>query len=71
MKRHINFGSIKQFRDIVRDVEHLTRFEEKDVRTGKNIYNNNPLPVLTITGTEKIHGTNGAVCYNDIDGLRF
>ena len=69
MKRHINFGSIKQFRDIVRDIEHLTRFEGKDVRTGKNIYNNNPLPVLTISGTEKIHGTNGAVCFNKLDGF--
>ena len=65
MKRFINFGSIKHFRNIITDITHMTRYEGKD----GIIYNNNTLPVLQVTGSEKIHGTNAAVCYSDVDGF--
>jgi len=53
MKRFISFGSIEQFRSIVKEMSEL---------------DNSPTTVLG-TITEKIHGTNASVCWNAEDGL--
>lgn len=69
MKRFINFGSIEQFKQIVKHVQHTARYVGLDA-DGKVQYNNNAkMPVLKATGNEKIHGTNGAVCYSHADGM--
>ena len=67
-KEFIGFGSIEQFRNVVKDITHITRFSDKDVE-GNNIYYNNKLPTITIYGTEKIHGTNANVLYSNRTGL--
>ena len=56
MKRLIPFESIEQFRKVVKDINFIN---------GKNEI----LPTLNIIGTEKIHGTNAAVCYSNDDGF--
>ena len=69
MKRFINFGKIGQFRNVIRDINMASSFEGVDGE-GNPIYNNDkPKPVITVTGTEKIHGTNAAVCYSNPDGF--
>lgn len=69
MKRMIKFPSIEQYRNIVKDVGHKTAYCGKD-ENGEPIFDYlRPKPTLTFTATEKIHGTNAAVCYNNIDGL--
>lgn len=68
-KRFISFGSIEQFRSIIRDVTHNTNYIGLD-KDGNPEYNKNQkMPVVTVTASEKIHGTNAAVCYNDVDGF--
>lgn len=47
---HISFPSIDQFRNVIKYV------------TDNAKYHNEPRPVLTFTGTVKLHGTNHAVC---------
>lgn len=67
-KEFIGFGSIEQFRNVIKDITHITRFSDRD-EEGNNIYNNNKLPTITIYGTEKIHGTNANVLYSNTTGL--
>jgi len=69
MKRFIDYGSIKQFRNVIRSVNHSARFTGLDDE-GKPIYDNDiKLPTLTVTGTEKIHGTNMGVSFSHPDGF--
>jgi len=68
MKRFIKYPSISQFRDIIRDVTHTARFDGLD-EDGNTIYKNVELPNINAIATEKIHGTNAAVCYSHPDGL--
>lgn len=69
MKRHIDFGSIEQFRTVVQSVSHTTRFQGLDEQ-GQPIFDGTlPLPVVTAVGAEKIHGANAAVCYSIPDGF--
>lgn len=69
MKEFIGFGSIGQFRNIVKDITHVTRFSGQD-KEGNNIYDSViKLPTITIHGTEKIHGTNANVLYSNSTGL--
>ena len=58
MKRLISFGSIEQYRNLVKKVTEMTRFAGLD-EEGKAIFNNDSLPTLTFTTTEKAHGTQG------------
>lgn len=68
-KRHISFPSIEQFRNIIANVNRTYNFVGLDEQ-GEAIYDTTlPKPVLTFTGTIKLHGTNFGVCYNAIDGL--
>lgn len=57
MKRHIKMPSISQFRQVVKNIKSSCKFF------------NEKLPVIKVTATEKIHGTNGSVCYSENDGF--
>ena len=64
-KRHVSFGKIPQFRDVIRNVNHQAQF------TGFNddnepMFNPNAVkPKITFNGTVKLHGSNGAVCFSN------
>lgn len=65
MKRLINFPKIGQLRDAVHSVTHTATFAGMN-DDGTPTYNKYvPLPKLTVTATEKLHGTNGGVCFNN------
>lgn len=67
--KHYNFGSIEQFRNICKQIKMEAEYQGKDV-DGKAIYDPNvKKPVLTFTGTVKLHGTNAAVVYSKEHGL--
>jgi hypothetical protein len=69
MKRLISFGSIKQFRNIIRDIQHVAQYNGQD-EYGEIIYDKSiKMPKIMVTASEKIHGTNGAVCYSEPDGF--
>lgn len=57
MSKHINWPSIGQFREVVKNVQNKCR--HKDDGTFDR---NTKLPTLTFEGTTKLHGTNSAVC---------
>lgn len=70
MKRHINFGSIEQFRNIVRNIKTTSQYICFDEIEKKHILDTtSKFPIITVVGTEKIHGTNASVCYNSVDGF--
>ena len=70
MKRFISYGSINQFRGTVRDIQHSAHYTGYDVELEQPIMDRTlPMPTITVTGTEKIHGTNAAVCYSEPDGF--
>lgn len=68
MKQFISFGSIKQFNEVAKDVNHMSKFNGVD-ENQKPIYKSTKNPVLKAIGSEKIHGTNFTIAYNDIDGI--
>ena len=57
MKKKIDFGSIRQFRDVIETIK------------GRCDFHKLKYPIITSVGTEQIHGTNTAVCYNNLDGF--
>jgi len=62
--KHIAYPSINQFRNTVYDVNHATSYMGKD-ENDQPIFNYTLVkPTLGFTGAIKIHGCNGAVCYN-------
>lgn len=63
--------SIEQFRNVVKNINQMSKFDGYDVNGEPIIDNSRKAPILTATGTVKLHGTNAAVCYNDIDGMWF
>jgi len=67
MKKFVSFGSIKQFKQILKDLIHEVRWNGLD-ENGEVIYNyEKELPKLEVTLGEKIHGTNSSVCFNNGD----
>lgn len=68
MKKLIKMPSIGQFRNVIKHISHVARFDGLD-ENEEPVYNHNPLPILKAKGTVKLHGTNGSVCYNAIDGM--
>lgn len=67
--KHINYPSIGQFRNCIKSITDFTRYAGKD-ESGEPIYDGGrPLPVIEMTGTVKLHGTNAGVAYNKVDGL--
>lgn len=70
-KKHIRFPSIGQFRNVVSTINHQFQFVGLN-EDGEAIYDRSkPRPVLTFTGTVKIHGTNASVCFNALEGMWF
>jgi len=69
MKRHISFGSIEQFRNAIVSVSQRARYAGKDENGNAKFDKQIALPTITVTGTEKIHGTNAAVCFTTSDGF--
>ena len=63
--------SIEQFRNVVKNINQMSKFGGYDANGEPIIDNSRKAPILTATGTVKLHGTNAAVCYNDIDGMWF
>lgn len=69
MKKHISFPSIEQFRNVIANINRQFNFIGLD-EAGEPMYDVTlPKPVLSFTGTVKLHGTNAGVCYNAVDGL--
>jgi len=71
MKRLIKMPSIEQFRNVVKNINQMSKFDGYDVNGEPIIDKTRKAPILIATGTVKLHGTNAAVCYNDIDGMWF
>ena len=69
MKKMIKFPSIEQFRSTVSNVKRHYNFTGLD-ENGEAIYDHTlPKPKLVFNGTVKLHGTNAAICYNDVRGF--
>jgi hypothetical protein len=69
MKRHINFGSVEQFRNVVQSVKWTAQYQGED-EDGQPIMDRGAkLPTVKAIGSETIHGTNAAVCYSIPDGF--
>lgn len=66
MKEFIDFGKIVQFRNVVSDIIHdYIKNNERDTRdTQDSRDSRDNLPIIDVIGTEKIHGTNSAICFN-------
>lgn len=70
MKRFIGFPSIKQFRDIVKDVQFNAQFVSYDKETQTLVTDQTvKMPVVHAFATEKTHGTNASVCFSEPDGF--
>lgn len=68
MKRFIKYNSIIDFPGTIKNVTHHARYQGFDEATQTAIYDHmTPLPKITATATEKIHGTNAAVCFSNVD----
>lgn len=67
MKRHNEYPSIEQFRNVCKDMAHA-EFVGLD-SDGNPVYDRNkPKPVVTFRGTVKLHGTNAGVGW-DANGM--
>jgi len=70
MKRFITFGSIGQFRNIVKDIGFSAQYVGMDEEENEAIFDKTAtLPTIKAIGTEKIHGTNAGVCFSNSDGF--
>jgi len=69
-KRFISFGSIDQFRTVIKNVQRTAQYVGFDEELQRPQLNKNAkMPVVDAIGTEKIHGTNASFNYNNIDGF--
>ena len=67
--KHISFPSIEKFSNMVANINRQYNFVGLD-ENGEAIYDHSkPKPIISLTGTIKLHGTNAAFCFNDQDGL--
>jgi len=70
MKRFITFGSIDQFRTVIKNIQYEAQYVGFREGTQEVIVNRDAkMPIITVTGSEKIHGTNASVCYSHSDGF--
>lgn len=60
--KHIKYPSTEQLRNVIREVARISQFSHLDGE-GNAVYNSNPLPTVTFTGTVKLHGCNMGVTY--------
>lgn len=56
-KKMINYPKTGDFRQAVKTIHHMSRFNGYD-ESGEAVYNSNPLPTLKFMGTCKTHGSN-------------
>lgn len=69
MKKFVSFGSIGQFRDVARSIKEQAEYKGKD-ENNKPIFDSSiKKPIIEVTATEKLHGTNAAVCYSKKGGF--
>lgn len=69
MEKHIKFPKIQQFRNAVSDIKRQVSFVKTDLN-GDAVYDPSAkMPVITFSGSVKLHGTNASVCYNHEDGF--
>lgn len=70
MKRMIKYPDTKDFASAIRDIKFAAQYTGQQDEEGNPITNQLAvLPTITVKATEKIHGTNAAVCYSNPDGL--
>jgi len=70
MKRLIKFPSIDQFRTVVKNVKWSAQYVGYDEEIKEQVFDLcAKMPVINAIASEKIHGTNGSVCYSLPDGL--
>lgn len=62
----IKYPSIEQFKNLIRKVKDRVNYRGKD-ENGNPIYVDSVLPVITFTGTVKIHGTNAGIRFDGVD----
>jgi hypothetical protein len=60
MKRFISFGSIEQFRTVVKNVQWMSQYKGNDDEGNPIMDRAAKAPKIKAVGTEKIHGTNAA-----------
>lgn len=69
MQRFINMGSIEQFRTVVKNVQFSSQYKGQD-EDNKPIYDKTAkAPTLLVKYSEKTHGTNMGVSYNNKAGF--
>lgn len=69
MKKFIKYSSIEQYRNIVKNISMQASYMGKD-ENDEPIYDGlQPKPILTMTGSVKLHGTNAGVCFTSKEGL--
>ena len=59
----IKYPSIELFKSLIRKVKDRANYRGKD-ENGNPIYVDSVLPVITFTGTVKIHGTNAGIRFD-------
>lgn len=62
------YHKIRQFKDIIRDVQFKANFKGMDSE-GQPIYEETKKPTLKFKGTIKLHGSNGGICYTPDTGV--
>lgn len=71
MKKFVSFSDIKQFRNVIKDINFSAKYVGKD-DDGEPIYDQTiKNPTISFKGTVKLHGTNAGVSYNKEDGIWF
>jgi len=64
-KRFIKYNSINTgIKTVLKNINYEYNYTDELNEDGTPIYLNRELPILVAHGTEKIHGTNAAFCYN-------
>jgi len=69
VKKFISYPSIHQFRNVVKQISLHAAYIGKDENDNPIYDGTLPKPIVTFTGTVKIHGTNSSVCFNAKEGL--
>ena len=65
MKKFIRFSEIGQFRNTIRDVNHTAKFVGLDENNDPIYKPNAKLPIVSFSGTVKLHGTCSSFCTDE------
>ena len=66
-KRFIGFGSIDQFRTVIKNVQHQASYQGQDENDEPIFDNRAKKPIIVFDVSEKSHGSNAGFSYNNID----